>query len=111
MIYEKMDSIAIMKATGFAGKDVKRIFIAIAVSIGFFGGLLGLILGFGLSAFIGYIPFRTESLPTVKTYPIDYNPLFYVIGAVFSIITTYLAGYFPARKASKVDPVIIIRGS
>ena len=111
MIYEKMDSIAIMKATGFAGKDVRRIFIAIALSIGVFGGLLGLILGFGLSAFIGHIPFRTESLPTVKTYPINYNPLIYVIGAVFSIITTYLAGYFPARKASKVDPVIIIRGS
>jgi len=49
-------------------------------------------------------------LPTVKTYPINYSPTFYVIGGVFSIVTTYLAGYFPARKASKIDPVIIIRG-
>ncbi|HEY5369787.1 MAG TPA: hypothetical protein VIJ75_12435 [Hanamia sp.] len=49
-------------------------------------------------------------MPTVKTYPINYNPLFYVIGILFSLITTYLAGVFPARKASKVDPVIIIRG-
>ncbi len=111
MIYEKMDSIAIMKATGFAGKDVKRIFITIALSIGLFGGFLGLIFGFGLSAFIGQIPFETASLPTIKTYPINYNPLFYGIGIAFSIITTYFAGYFPARKASKIDPVIIIRGS
>jgi len=29
---------------------------------------------------------------------------------VFSIITTYLAGYFPSRKASRIDPVDIIRG-
>ena len=110
MIYEKMDSIAILKATGFAGKDVKKIFIYIALSIGFFGGLLGLILGFCLTSLIGHIPFNTPSLPTVKTYPVKFNSIFYLIGVLFSLVTTYLAGWFPARKASKVDPVIIIRG-
>lgn len=110
MIYEKMDSIAILKASGFSGWDVKAVFIGIAVSIGIFGGGLGLFCGFGLSAFIDQIPFETASLPTIKTYPINYNVNFYIIGGVFSIITTYFAGYFPARKASQIDPVIIIRG-
>ncbi len=110
MIYEKMDTIAILKATGFAGKDVKRIFIVIALSIGFFGGMAGLLFGFGLSSVIDQIPFNTAALPTVKTYPVNYNPMFYIIGTVFSLITTYFAGWFPARKASKIDPVIIIRG-
>lgn len=110
MIYEKMDSIAILKATGFSGKDVNAIFITIALTIGLVGGALGLVLGLGLSALIGEIPFNTASLPTVKTYPINYNPKFYVIGAVFSVITTYLAGYFPSKKASRIDPVDIIRG-
>ena len=110
MIYEKMDSIAIMKAIGFSGKDVNLIFIFIALSIGVFGGILGLLVGFGMSNIIDNIPFNTESLPTVKTYPINYNPLFYIIGAIFSLVTTYFAGYFPSKKASKIDPVIIIRG-
>ncbi len=110
MIYEKMDSIAILKATGFSGKDVNIIFMAIALSIGIFGGILGLIFGYGTSLLIDQIPFRTASLPSVNTYPVNYNPKFYLIGIIFSIVTTYLAGYFPARKASKVDPVIIIRG-
>jgi lipoprotein-releasing system permease protein len=110
MIFEKMDSIAILKATGFSGNDVKKIFIYIAFSIGFFGGFLGLLFGFGLSATIDQIPFNTASLPTIKTYPINYNPNFYLIGITFSLITTYLAGWFPARKASKIDPVVIIRG-
>ncbi len=110
MIYEKMDSIAILKATGFSGKDVKRIFLVIAISIGFFGGLAGLFFGFVLSSVIDQIPFNTAALPTIKTYPINYNPVFYLIGAVFSLITTYMAGWFPSQKASKVDPVIIIRG-
>ena len=110
MIYEKMDSIAILKATGFSGKDVNNIFQTIALSIGFFGGLFGLFFGFLLSAFIDQIPFNTAALPTISTYPINYNPKFYIIGCLFAIITTYFAGYFPAKKASKIDPVIIIRG-
>ena len=110
MIFEKMDSIAILKATGFSGRDVQTIFLMIALSIGLFGGLLGLVFGFGLSAAIDQIPFNTPSLPTVKTYPINYNPIFYTIGIIFSLITTFLAGWFPSRKASKVDPVVIIRG-
>lgn len=110
MIYEKMDSIAILKATGFSGKDVNWIFITIALSIGIFGGALGLIFGFIASLLIDQIPFNTPSLPTVTTYPISYNPAYYLIGSIFSLLTTYLAGYFPARKASRVDPVDIIRG-
>jgi lipoprotein-releasing system permease protein len=110
LIYEKMDSIAILKAVGFSGRDVNLVFITIALSIGIFGGSLGLLGGFGLSSLIDQIPFNTESLPTIKTYPINYNPRFYMIGGIFSIITTYLAGYFPAKKASTIDPVVIIRG-
>jgi lipoprotein-releasing system permease protein len=110
MIYEKMDSIAILKATGFSGKDVKRIFFVIALAIGFFGGLFGLLFGFLLSSLIDRVPFTTASLPAIKTYPINYSPVFYFIGAAFSLITTYLAGFFPANKAGKVDPVVIIRG-
>jgi lipoprotein-releasing system permease protein len=110
MIYEKMDSIAILKATGFSGRDVKRIFIVIALGIGFFGGSFGLVFGFIFSSVIDQIPFNPAALPTIHTYPINYNPVYYFIGITFSLITTYLAGFFPARKASKVDPVVIIRG-
>jgi lipoprotein-releasing system permease protein len=110
MIYEKMDSIAILKATGFSGQDVKYIFVMISLSIGIFGGILGLGFGFLFSWIIDQIPFNTASLPTIKTYPVNYSPVFYFIGTSFSIITTYLAGWSPARKASRVDPVTIIRG-
>jgi lipoprotein-releasing system permease protein len=110
MIYEKMDTIAILKATGFSGRDVQWIFLGIALSIGIAGGITGLLLGFGLSNIIDNIPFNTAALPTVKTYPVDYNPMYYIIGFTFAVLTTWFAGYLPSRKASKVDPVIIIRG-
>jgi len=110
MIFEKMESIAILKATGFAGKDVKQIFMIIALSIGFVGGMVGLLFGFLMSNVVDQIPFNTAALPTITTFPVNYNPKFYLIGAIFSLVTTYFAGYFPSQKASKVDPVVIIRG-
>lgn len=110
LIYEKMDAIAILKATGFSGRDVKMVFMIIALSIGLFGGVLGLLFGYIFSSVIDQIPFNTSSLPTITTYPVNYNPAFYIIGCSFALITTYFAGWFPSRKASKIDPVIIIRG-
>lgn len=110
MIYEKMDSIAILKATGFSGRDVNLVFLLIAMSIGFFGGMVGLVFGFIFSVIIDSIPFVTAALPTITTFPVNYDPVYYFIGGSFSLITTYFAGFFPARKASKVDPVEIIRG-
>jgi lipoprotein-releasing system permease protein len=110
MIYEKMDAIAILKATGFSGRDVQFIFISIALFIGITGSIFGLLVGYGMSSVIDNIPFDTAALPTVKTYPVNYDTQYYVIGALFGVLTSYFAGYLPSRKASKIDPVVIIRG-
>lgn len=110
LIYEKMNDIAILKATGFSGKDVQLIFMSQAMIIGFVGGILGLLIGFGLASLIDTIPFKTEALPTIETYPINLNPVFFIIGFVFAMLSTFLAGYLPSKKAKKIDPVQIIRG-
>lgn len=110
LIYEKMNDIAILKATGFSGKDVQYIFMSQAMIIGFVGGILGLLIGYGLTSLISTIPFKTEALPTVETYPINMNPIFFLIGFLFAMISTFLAGYLPSIKAKKIDPVKIIRG-
>lgn len=109
-IYEKMDDIAILKATGFSGSDVQRIFIFQAMLIGLIGGILGLLLGYGVSYLISIAPFETDALPNIKTYPVNFDPMFYVAGIVFALISTFFAGYLPARKAKNIDPVEIIRG-
>jgi lipoprotein-releasing system permease protein len=110
LIYEKLDSIAILKATGFSGTDVRRIFLALSMIIGVFGALGGLVFGFALQNLIDSIPFVTQALPTVTTFPIDYSPQYYIIAVTFALLTTWIAGWFPARKAAQVDPVEIIRG-
>jgi len=110
MIYEKLDSIAILKATGFSGGDVRVIFINLSMIIGAFGAAAGLLLGGLLAVGIDHIPFHFDALPSITTYPVDHNPKYYLIGVAFALVTTFIAGLFPARKASRVDPVEIIRG-
>jgi len=110
LIYEKMNDIAILKATGFSGKDVKIIFISQAIIIGLIGGILGLLLGYGVCVIIDNTPFDTPALPTIKTYPVEYAPKYYIIGIVFAMLSTFFAGYLPARRAEHIDPVDIIRG-
>jgi lipoprotein-releasing system permease protein len=110
MIYEKMDTIAILKATGFSGSDVKKIFMTISLSIGLAGALAGALLGLFFSILIDNIPFDSMAVPGVDTYPVDYGLQYYTIAILFAVATTFLASWFPSQKASLVDPVEIIRG-
>ena len=111
LIYEKMKDIAILKATGFSGTDVQLIFMGQAMIIGVAGGILGLLIGFVLSKLIDQTPFETEALPTITTYPVNYDPTYYIIGITFAILSTFIAGYLPSNKAKNIDPVKIIRGT
>ena len=109
-IYNKMKDIAILKAMGFAGKDVKQIFMIQSLVIGLVGGVLGLIIGYGLSYLISKAPFDGGDFISLDHFPVNFNPKYYMIGIIFGVITTALAGYMPSRKASKVDPIEILRG-
>ncbi|MGB6094545.1 MAG: ABC transporter permease [Moheibacter sp.] len=106
-VNEKIKEIAILKAMGFNGGDIVEIFLTQSVIIGCLGGLSGVILGNIISRIISKIPFSIASLTTL---PIEFNRMDYLMAFLFGVIITLIAGYLPARKASKIDPVNIIRG-
>lgn len=106
-INEKIREIAILKAMGFAGKDITRIFLTQALVIGLIGGVVGMSFGYLVSVIVEHIPFRIASLTHL---PMAYYWTDYLLAFCFGMATTFVAGYLPARKASKIDPVNIIRG-
>lgn len=109
-IVNKMRDIAILKATGFEGRDIVAIFLLQALLIGFLGGLLGLLIGFFFSYLISLAPFPAGGIFKVDTFPVNFKSVFYLAGLWFGLVTTLFAGFFPSRKAAKIDPVEIIRG-
>lgn len=106
-INEKIREIAILKAMGFSGKDILTIFLTQATVIGLLGVVSGLLFGFGISSAVNQVPFKVAGL---KTLPITYQGLDFFAATVFGLLITVLAGFLPARKASRIDPVTIIRG-
>lgn len=110
MIYEKMTDIAILKSMGYRNRDIRRLFMLEAMFIGVVGGILGIMAGYGISVAATKIQIQIKGLVTLDHLTINFDPMFYVSGFAFALVSTALAGYFPARKASMIDPVEIIRG-
>lgn len=108
-IINKMKDIAILKAMGFQGKDITAIFLFQSLIIGILGGLLGLLVGFFFSYLLSITPFPEGTFFRMSTFPVSFSPLHYTLGVLFGFLTTLFAGYFPSKKAAKVDPVKIIR--
>jgi lipoprotein-releasing system permease protein len=106
-INEKIREIAILKAMGFAGLDIRRIFLTMSSVIGILGGIVGMLLGYIVSSLVNRVPFNVAGMATL---PMSYDPEDYTLSFIFGLVTTFVAGYFPSRKAAKVDPVNIIRG-
>jgi lipoprotein-releasing system permease protein len=109
-IHNKMKDIAILKAMGFSGEDVKYIFLIQSIVIGFIGSIGGLLIGFGLSYLISQAPFDGGDFISLDHLPVNFKMKYYVGGIVFGVITTALAGFMPSRKAAKMDPIEILRG-
>lgn len=109
-VVNKIKDIAILKATGFDKRDIIAVFLLQATFIGLSGGLLGLLIGFGLSSLLSITPFDAGGVLDIKTFPVIFDSKYYILGLLFGVITTILAGYFPSKKAAQVDPVAILRG-
>lgn len=110
VIIGKMKDIAILKAEGFARKDIVQIFLSQSLFIGFIGAMAGLLLGFALSYALSKVPWPEDEWIIIKHFPVNFDSLYYIVGLIFGLLTTGLAGLLPALKASKVDPVAILRG-
>lgn len=109
-IINKMKDIAILKATGFQGNDITGIFLLQSLMIGIGGGVIGLLIGWIVSYLLSRTPFPAGEVVRMSTFPVNFKLFHYMAGLFFGFLTTLFAGYFPSKRAAKVDPVQIIRG-
>ena len=106
-VNEKMREIAILKAMGFNGKDIVHIFLMQSLCIGIIGGIVGMGLGSLIIYIVRQIPYQIASFTSL---PVIFRFVDYIMAFFFGLVVTIIAGYFPAKKASRVDPVEILRG-
>jgi lipoprotein-releasing system permease protein len=104
-VMQKMNEIAILKAMGFSGNDVIRIFVQQSLLIGMVGVSIGLI----LASVLVRVMSKVYVGGSMGYFPIRHEPFFFVAGICFGLFITFIAGYLPAKKAAAVDPVAIFR--
>lgn len=104
-VSQKINDIAILKAMGFKGKDVIKIFVTQAVSI----GIMGVIGGVIMASILVTVLKRVYVGGDIGYFPIDYELLKFIQGIAIGLVITFFAGYIPAKKAANVDPVEILR--
>ncbi|EHQ30995.1 ABC transporter permease [Mucilaginibacter paludis] len=104
-ISQKINDIAILKAMGFRGRDVIRIFVLQAFTI----GMIGLLMGCLLSWLFVWELSKTYIGGDIGYFPIGFEPAVYLRSIMLGMGITLLAGLIPAMKAANVDPVSIFR--
>lgn len=104
-VSQKINDIAILKAMGFKGNDVVRIFVTQAVSI----GVMGVIGGVAMATVVITLLKKVYIGGDIGYFPINYESTKYLQGIIIGLVITFFAGYIPAKKAANVDPVEILR--
>src|SRR5205085_2121289 len=103
---ERTREIGIRMAVGARSKDILRQFLVEAVLLSGLGGVVGVALGIGASVGITML---INSITAGSKWPIVISLPAAAIALVFAGAVGVFFGYYPARRASKLDPIDALR--
>jgi len=98
-VTERIKEIGLRMAVGAGPRDVRRQFLAEAMLISLIGGVIGIAIGVVGALLVGKF----------GNLPVELNTKVVLLAAAFSISTGLFFGYYPARKASLLDPIEALR--
>jgi lipoprotein-releasing system permease protein len=111
VVMEKRKDIAILKSMGAPRSSIRRIFVSNGMIIGSIGTIGG-----SLAAYAGCLLIQRyhfveldRSVYGIDTLQVRIYPEYFVVVAVAALIICWLATMYPARQASRLSPVDVIR--
>lgn len=109
-VMERTSEIGLLKSMGATDTDVTRLFLTEAGVIGLAGGFGGLVLGYAVARVVNAIAnFQFERVGEVRIDLVAFSFWLILGGLAFAVFVSLAAGFYPARRAAKVDPVVALR--
>jgi ABC-type antimicrobial peptide transport system permease subunit len=107
-VLERTREIGIMKAIGARNSDIRRVFLFEAIGIGLLGGIVGLAAGAAGGRRLDLIAHRLSEIPAkIRLFHVSH---WLAAGSLaFSVFVSMVAGFMPALRASRLDPVRAVR--
>ena len=104
-VLERTNEIGVMKAIGAKNNVIMQVFLIESGLLGLIGGAIGIILGFLIASFGGFIAAEAGYTMLQPTFP-----WWLILGCLlFSLFIGIFSGYLPAKQASKLKPVDALR--
>ena len=104
-IYERTKEIGVMKVLGCDMRNIQGMFLVEAAYIGFIGGVIGLLLSYGISGVINRVVAAGGNMSELSYIP----PWLAGAAIIFAVVIGMVAGFFPSRRAMKLSPLAAIR--
>jgi len=98
-VTERTREIGLRMAIGAKGKDILSQFMIEAILISFTGGIIGIIIGMGASFLV----------KAAISWPISIQPYSVILSFVVCTMIGVFFGWYPAKKASQMDPIEALR--
>jgi lipoprotein-releasing system permease protein len=109
LVQEKTREIGMLMAMGATPANIQRLFLLESGLLGLLGALAGCTLGYVVSIKLMGVQIP-DNMGQMMDLPIAINPIDFVVFTLLAVLLSIIAGYYPARKASRLDPVIALKG-
>jgi lipoprotein-releasing system permease protein len=110
LVTQKRRDIAILRSMGFTPRDILMLFFNQGLLLGLLGGVIGLMVGFGLSHIIGAIKIDAgRALNSSNQMIISYDYWIYIKAWVIALLSSVFSALWPSFEAGRLEPMDIIR--
>jgi lipoprotein-releasing system permease protein len=106
-VVQRQKDIGILRAMGGSRGQIMRVFLIQGAVVGLLGSVMGSLLGASLLSAWSMVAKNPDGSPM---FVIDIDPMLFVWSAVIATLTGLLAAATPAIRASRLDPVVAMRG-
>lgn len=111
IVMEKTKEIAILRSMGYTREDISQIFLWQACIVLTIGVVIGCLLGAGGTYAVSRIPLNITGIFRTDTFIVNWSPWHYVAATLTAIGMVMVASLVPARRAARLEPGDIIRGT